>query len=182
LVIDTQGVTAVLKVLKASYPNFYKDLKKEDAEEILSLWGNMFSDDDTRIVIEAVKALIATHRYPPTIADVKEKIFEITHPKSLSELEAWNLVRKAIRIYDTQQYFEELPPIIQRVVGSASQLREWACMDAEVVNSVIQSNFMRSYKSSVKNDENYEKLPSSTKEMIGMLSEKMKMISGGNDE
>jgi hypothetical protein len=169
---------AILKILKASYPYFYKDLKKADAEEIINLWATMFADDPAELVVEAVKALIVSLKFPPTIADVKEKIQLICTPVKMTEIEAWNMVYRAICCanYHSVECFERFPENIKRLVGSPKQLRDWAVMDAEVVRSVIQSNFMRSYTARVKNDREIEALPESTKTMIEGVTDKFKMI------
>lgn len=171
---------AILAVLKAGYPNFYKDLRKEDAEQIVNLWATMFADDSAQTVTEAVKALMCTLKYPPTIADVKEKISLITQPEQLTEMEAWNQVRKAISYYNATENFQALPPILQKVVGGASQLRDWAVMDSETVNSVVQSNFMRSYKVRAAQAKEQSMLPESTRALISGLAERMALTDGGD--
>ena len=170
---------AILAVLKAGYPNFYKDMTKEDAKNTVDLWATMFADDSARLVTEAVKSLICTLKYPPTIADVKEKIHLLTQPQGMSELEAWNTVRRAISYYDAQENYNSLPPMLQRLVGSPNQLREWAVMDRETVNSVIQSNFMRSYRIMAAREREYSMLPSSTKQLIAGLAQKYSLPEGG---
>lgn len=53
---------------------------------------------------------------------------ELNTPKQLNELEAWSLVEKAIRnsIYNSQEEFSKLPPLVQKAVGSPNVLRLWA--------------------------------------------------------
>jgi len=170
----------ILSVLKAGYPNFYKDLKRDDADQIINLWSTMFADDSAKIVTEAVKSLMCTLKFPPTIADVKEKIILITQPQTETELEAWGKVLKAIQNanYQAQEYFDNFLPTIQKLVGSPRQLREWAMMESEIVNSVIQSNFMRSYSARVKQEKEYSALPDSTKELIETT--KARLLGDGN--
>ena len=173
----------LMAILKAAYPNFYKDISKEEAKAAVDLWATIFSDTPAKLVIEAVKSMICTLKYPPTIADVKEKIHLLTQPQSMSELEAWNTVRRAISYYDAQENYNSLPPMLQKIVGSPNQLREWALMDVETVNSVIQSNFMRSYKAKVAQEKEYAMLPESTKQLIQSITVKMDMkaIAGGGE-
>jgi len=169
---------AILAVLKAGYPNFYKDLKAADADRIIDLWAGIFKSDSALIVTEAVKSLMCTLKYPPAIADVKEKINMITQPEQLTEMEAWQIVRGAISYYGARENFERLPPIIQKVVGGASQLRDWAVMEAETVDSVIQSNFMRSYKARTTQEKERAMLPESTRELIAGLAERLALTNG----
>lgn len=172
---------ALLAILKAAYPNFYKDMTTDDAKSIINLWATMFAEDPAPVVIEAVKSLICTLKYPPTIADVKEKIAAITHPQTMTEMEAWQLVRQAISYYRAEETFAQLPPILQKIVGSPSVLRQWAQMEAETVDSVIQSNFMRSYKAKMTQEKEYAMLPESTRQLIQSIAVKMDMkaITGG---
>jgi hypothetical protein len=166
-------IKTILSVLKAGYPNFYKDLKKDDSDQIINLWAAMFSDDSAEVVTEAVKSLMCTLKFPPTIADVKEKIALLTQPKFSTELEAWNKVFAAIKDsnYHSKERFDELPVNIQKIIGSHNQLREWAMMESDVVNSVIQSNFMRSFKANTATEKEFAMLPESAKQLQKNFSE-----------
>ena len=166
----------ILGIMKIAYPNFYKNLSKEEAQQTAMLWAQMFEGDNSKVVTEAVKALICTLKYPPTVADVKEKMRLITKPKEVTEMEAWNQVKGAISYYSAGDNFENLPATLKKLVGSANQLREWALMNAEHVETVVKSNFMRSYTARVKADEQLESLPESTKELINSLGDKFKML------
>lgn len=161
---------AILSVLKAAYPRFYIDKTKEELTDVLDLWHGAFADIDSFIVTEAVKALILTFKWPPVIADVVDKILLLTRPPDLTEQESWNLVYKAIKSanYYAQENFDKLPPILQRLVGSPNQLREWAQMESKPLE-VASSNFMRSYTMRVKQEREYQVLPSSNKQIINSL-------------
>lgn len=162
--------TALLGIMKTAYPTFYRNITKDEAEQTIDLWCQMFKDDNCLIVTEAVKALIYILRYPPTIADVKEKMRLITQPEQITEMEAWGQVRCAISYYNAKDNFDGLSPILKKLVGSANQLREWALMDAEHLETVVKSNFMRSYTARVKADQQIDCLPNSTKELITGLT------------
>lgn len=178
-----QEALAIMAMLKTAYPSFYKDFSKEELNAAVNLWATMFSEEPIQVVTEAIKALMCTLKYPPTIADVKEKIAAIMHPEmmTMTEMEAWQKVRRAISYYNADETFAQLPPVIQKIVGSPNTLREWAQMEAEMVDSVIQSNFMRSYKARVAHEKEYAMLPASTRNLIRELAAKMNMkaITGG---
>lgn len=158
----------IMAVLQAGYPRFYKDISKLEATAVINLWATMFSQEPAKVVIEAVKALMCTLKYPPTIADVKEKIQELTQPEQLTEMEAWNMVKKAMNTNNYAESFNLLPLVIQRVVGSANQLKEWAFTEGSM--SVISSNFMRSYKVMAAREREYAKLPESSKQLMKQLT------------
>ena len=95
----------------------------------------------------------------------------------MTEQEAWALVAKAIRngTWGAKEEFEALPPQIQRIVGSPTQLSDWAKMDSDSVHSVVASNFQRSFRAKVKADKEYAALPSEVKLAIGGLSNMMRL-------
>ena len=86
-------------------------------------------------------------------------------------MEAWSLVRKAIGNgnYGSVEEFEKLPPTIQKAVGSADMIKRWAMSDSNEVSTVIQSNFLRSYRTAVKRDEEYAKMPEDVKKLISSI-------------
>lgn len=180
---------AIMGVLKAAYPNYYKGMSRADAEGIVGLWTEMFRDDQAQIVAAAVKAHIATDAkgFPPHIGAIKEAIVKLTRPPELelSEMEAWALVSRAVSngIYGAQKEFDALPPVVQQVVGSPNQLKEWAMMDADVVGSVVSSNFQRSYKARAAHAKEFLALPADVRgamEQIGSWMD-MKVLPGSAD-
>lgn len=162
--------TKVLAVLKATYPNFYRDMPDDEIDGIIGIWEEMFRDDDYQIVAAAVKALIAADAkgFPPVIGQVKARIRQITHPQEMTEGEAWALVHAAIRNsgYDSREEFDKLPRVIQHVVGGPSQLRDWSQMDIETVQSVVASNFQRAYRAKSQSIREYAVLPDDIKRLI----------------
>lgn len=169
----------VLAVLKAAYPAFYRGMKADELNGIVNLWASQFEGDDYKTVGAAVQAHIATDTkgYPPHIGAIKEAIRKITQPDEMSEMEAWGYVASALRNsgYNSVAEFDKLPPVVRRIVGSPSQLREWALMDSDTVQSVVQSNFMRSYRVRAQSEREYLALPESVRELMGQLAGSMAM-------
>lgn len=165
---------AIMSVLKAAYPNYYRDMKRGDAEAIVGLWAEMFKDDPFEIVAAAVKAHIAsdTKGFPPHIGAIKTAIVKIKTPDKMTEIEAWGCVVKAISnsAYNSADEFKKLPPVVQRLVGSHNQLREWSMMDIDTVNSVVASNFQRSYKASAASEREYLTLPQDVRSAMTQLT------------
>ena len=169
----------LMTVLQTAYPQFYAKKSDEEMNDAINLYMSMFEDEPAELVAMAVKALIKTRTstWPPSIGEINEKIMQITQPEEMTEQEAWTLVRGALRVHpwDARAEFDKLPPVIQRLVGAPSQLQEWAQMDSDAVNSVIASNFQRSYRARAKNERDYLALPSSVKSYMAALADGMKM-------
>lgn len=169
----------LLSVLKAAYPNFYRGMTVKDADHVVDLWFEMFKDEPAGLVALAVKRHIATDTkgFPPHIGAIKDAIVKIQQPDEMTEIEAWNIVRNAIRSYswDAKEQFDKLPPVLQRLVGSPNQLVEWGQMPSETVASVVASNFQRSYKARAANEREFLALPADVKGAMENIAAGMKM-------
>lgn len=180
--MDRNETAQILTVLKAAYPHSFKGLSKRDANAMIDLWQMMFAADSYEAVNAAVATLISTRKegFTPTIGEVKERMAfareQVTG--TLSEQEAWALVEKACRngLYGYQAEFDKLPPEIQRAVGAPEQLKAWAGMDAETVNSVVASNFMRNYRAQAQREKERAMLPPSVLAVLSGVAENMKLI------
>ena len=63
---------AVMSILKAAYPAYYRDMKRQDAEAVVNLWAEMLADYPADLVAAAVKSHIASDRkgFPPHIGAI----------------------------------------------------------------------------------------------------------------
>ena len=171
----------ILTVLKTNYPQSFKNWTREQSEMFLDLWCEAFSDEPVQIVVAAVKSIIYgdTREFAPNIGQVKDKIYTLTHEADLTEQDAWNLVKKALRNsgYHAREEFDKLPPIVQNLVGDPRQLYEWSMTNSDQVNTVIASNFMRSYKARAKHEKEMMAIPGEIKKALGIttLADQMKI-------
>ena len=160
----------ILAVLRGAYPAFYRDITKQEADSTIALWMSMFDEEPYELVGAAVKAFIAgdSKGFPPAIGQIKERIRQITQPEEMTEQEAWALVSKALRnsTYGSEEEFAKLPPEVQAVVHDPGQLRQWAMSPADEVETVIASNFMRSFRVKQKVNKEYMALPTEVKRLM----------------
>lgn len=169
-----EDVIKIMSVLRGAYPSFYRDISKTEALDTINLWADLFANDDAALVGAAVKSVIEGDEkgFPPTIGQVKAKMRLLTGSKELTEAEAWSQVAAAVRngIYGAQEEFDKLSPTMQRIVGSPSQLREWAMMDSQTLHSVVASNFQRSYKAITAKEREVAKLPADVRQMVAQIA------------
>lgn len=159
----------LLMMIQAAFPNY----KIPDKSVAVNTWYIMLKDYDYRIVETALRTYIATDTsgFAPSIGQIISLIQKCTVQEQLGEMEAWSLVRKAISNgnYGSVEEFEKLPPTVQKAVGSADMIKRWAMSDSNEVSTVIQSNFLRSYRTAVKRDEEYAKMPEDVKRLISSI-------------
>lgn len=74
----------IMSVLKATYPSFYKDMTRRDAEGVVALWTDMFAEDSYSTVAAAVRAFIVSDSkgFPPVVGQVKQRVTEVTSARS----------------------------------------------------------------------------------------------------
>lgn len=151
-------ILMMLNILKVAYPNFYKNVNKEEIEDSVNLYEVMFKDFDGKIVLLAVHELINTFKYPPTIADIKEKIYQLTNVEDKSSSELWEYLLTAIRNgnYHSEEEFERLPEIVKEYIRSPRQLQEMAQMDSDVIHSVVKGQFLKQIETIKERFKEYE--------------------------
>jgi len=165
----------IMAVLKAAYPRYYQDISEKEARQVVALWDTMLKNYQYETVATAVKALIATEKFAPTVAEVIDKIRLVTTPQELGEVEAWGLVKKALRngYYNSQNEFNKLPIVIQKAIGCHETLRDWSQVEASKVETVVGSNFMRSYRAKRKAENDYSALPTDVKNFMAIATERI---------
>lgn len=168
-------IVNVLAILKVAYPSSFKGMDDSEYRDTLKLWYMILGGEDAAMVNAAVTALIATRRegYTPTIGEVCENLRLLKQDGELTDQEAWMLVSKACRngSYGYKEEFEKLPPNVQRAVGQAEQLREWALVDTETLETVTASNFRKTYRGLVQREEEMRRMPESVRARMKELAE-----------
>ena len=150
----------LLALIQAYYPKFAEG---RDIGVTANAWQLIFADDQYDKAQKAVLAYVATETkgFPPMPGALKELMHQ--KPDTMSAMQAWHLVRKATENgwYHSEEEFNKLPPLCQRIVGAPGTLKDWSVMDISELETVVGSNFQRSYKQLEQDQAYYEKLPSS---------------------
>ena len=156
----------ILMMVQAAFPNY----KPQDKTVAVNTWFLMLADYPYQQVQMALKAYIATDTsgFAPSIGQIIDKMQTITNPAEINEMEAWSLVSKALRNgnYKSREEFDKLPDPVKEAVGSPENIHNWAQSDIKSIESVIQSNFIKSYRLVVNRQKEIQKLPKEIKAMI----------------
>ena len=156
----------LLMMVQAAFPNY----KPPDKTVAVNTWFLMLADYPYQQVQMALKAYIATDTsgFAPSIGQIIDKMQMINSHTEQNEMEAWSLVSKALRNgnYKSREEFEKLPDLVKEAVGSPENIHNWAQSDIKSIESVIQSNFIKSYRLVVSRQKEIQKLPKEIKAMI----------------
>lgn len=171
----------IIAIIKEYYP---RDIEATNIKSRVKAWWLALQDYDYNIVQQAVIAFATqdTKGFSPSVGQIVDKILQLTNKDAaaLTEMEAWGLVRKAVSrsSYYAQEEFDKLPELVQKIVGFPNQLKEWAQSETGEFGTVIQSNFMRSYKAKAAKQQEYNALPSSVKELIQGVTDRLSLKGG----
>lgn len=173
--VNRAETIALMGVIRVAYPRYFLGLDRDTLVHTVDLWAEMFSEDPAAEVTAAVKAFIATDDkgFPPHVGAIKSKLTKIRTSDFLSEQEAWNLVLRALgnSCYGYIEEYAKLPEAVKRIVGSARQLQTWAGMDFDTVNSVVASNFQRSYRAHIADLRETCSLPPDVRDMQRQIAD-----------
>jgi hypothetical protein len=161
-----EQVGKLLMTIQAYYPNF----NPPDKKITLNAWYIMLAEYSEELVLQALRACIATNTsgFAPDVGQIMSKIQTISQPQELDGMAAWGLVSKALRngTYGAVEEFNKLPPLVRQAVGMPDNLKNWATSDYQTIETVIQSNFLRTYETIVKRANEINRMPDNIKSLI----------------
>lgn len=156
----------ILMVISATYPNF----KIEDKTQAIDAWNIMLSDYSYNDIAVALKTYITTSgsAFAPSISELIAMTRKPAELTQMDEVTAWGQVRRAIKrgLYYSVEEFNKLDSEVQNAVGRPEQLREWAMLPSDEIETVIQSNFRR----------RFETMQKRAREMAAMPAEVLALI------
>lgn len=163
---ETQIILAMIETNWQKFPN-------QRAAE--SLWAEAFREDPFPLVRTAVMALINSDSgdFRPNIAKVRRKMHDIVYGERISETEAWQLIKAGMHeaqsepetLGGARSAWAKLPEDIRKLV-SPRQLLDWNSVETVQLDTVIQSNFMRSYREVRDRQYSRESVPAETARQI----------------
>lgn len=136
----------IVEALKIAFvePWFLSDEKQID------FWYSALKDIPFEIAKAVAVKCATTREDPPKIATIRMMAAEMTAAPEddINEQEAWALVSRALRNsgYGFQEEYDALPEMVQKAVGTASNLHEWCMISDPSSLSVVQSQFQRAYR------------------------------------
>lgn len=161
-----EQVGKLLMTIQAYYPNY----NPPDKKITLNAWYIMLAEYSEELVLQALRACIATNTsgFAPDVGQIMSKIQTISQPQELDGMTAWGLVSKALRngTYGAVEEFNKLPPLVRQAVGIPDNLKNWATSDYQTIETVIQSNFLRTYEAIVKRVNEINRMPDNIKSLI----------------
>lgn len=146
-------------------------------EEALKLWYRMLKDLDGKLVAAAVYKHIASSKFPPTIADIREAAAELKAGEAKDWLEGWGKVVKAIGRHGwcgEREALRELRDFDPLTADIAAQLG-WRNLCESTNQSADRANFRKAYETTAQRKKELAKLPPGVANMLKGVSEQLKL-------
>lgn len=176
--MDRTETVKLLKMLTGYYPSFTAG---RDPEMTTVAWQMAFSEDDADTVVAALMAFVNTDTkgFPPVPGQLKALMHKADDESALSETAAWAMVYRALQnsAYGWREEYAKLPAVVQDVLGDARTLRDWAMADESEVQTVIASNFQRSFRARAQYRAEVARMPESVRSRLGLTAKEPEKLT-----
>lgn len=156
--LSSEEAGKIIMTIRLAFPSYNVD----DISAAINMYQAFFKDYTYEQVSMGLHRYIVTNKssFAPSIGQIIDCMLINERPDELGEMEAWGLVSKAIRnsAWHSEEEYLKLPENIQKALGSSHQLNVWAT-DENFNESVVQSNFMRSYRTILQREKDDAKIP-----------------------
>jgi len=154
--------SVILVKIVRFYPRFYDG---QDPETVNNDWFEVggFESIPFEVVDRAVKAYCNTSKFPPSLADIKSQMVESYLQDKPTAMQAFQQIARAVRKSyskeDAVKQYNELPPILRKLVEEPSVLQDWNKVSTESFQTVVMSAIRESYRELATREAKYYAFP-----------------------
>lgn len=162
--MDRKEFSAFAMALKTFYPR--EQLLPN--EQAMQLWYAQLRDIPDEVAQLALHKWVATNKWPPTIAEIRETAANITHGDSLTWGEAWERALTAVRrfgSYNKAAALDSLDPLTRRCVENIGYME--LCVSENIM--VERAHFQRIFDVYSKRENTRQQLPVALQSAISTL-------------
>lgn len=161
----------------------YPSMHDKDLPALARSWYPMLADLDCGTVEIAMMQLVATSKFMPSVAEVRERALSLAHPSLPDAEAAWAEVLRQMRYTGWARTPQWSDPAIGEAVDAAWGSWPDACRSVmQETLGVDRAHFIRIYESLTKTRREATLLPpgSSVEQARRLLVQQMKSLPGGD--
>ena len=168
--MNDREFATIASAIKAAWPSANIMPDKQSKE----VWYTMLADFDYPICLNAVKQLMSTNIFPPSIAEIRQKYLCIREIPEKDWGDAWKSVQKAIGSYGYMREEEAMESFDERTRITVKRLG-WRniCHSENIVAD--RANFRMIYEAMQKSDRESKLLPKN----VQLQQERLRKLSSG---
>ena len=171
-----ENILDILEILKAAYPRFYQNQNEEEIAKVAVLWLEMLGDLSQERVFKAVKRTIATQKFPPTIADIREEsIADIKLRSPEDVLSEINVAIPKYGRYREREAINNLSPEAQKLVEA---IGGWQYLCNSETQMADRSHMIKIYESLKVRNEKELKIPLTFRSELESINGYTELLKG----
>ena len=174
-----QETVKLLYVIRATYPKQFQSIDNEDIANMAEAWAFHLADFTMEQVSLGLKVYCTSNDkgFMPSPGQIIECYRKtLARPEDeMTAAEAWEYVWKALENlrWDMPELaFNQLPRKIQKVIGTASGLKEMAMMNSTDVLIGEKARFIHAYDAYTEKENDYLRLPQKVRDRIELNAPK----------
>lgn len=162
-------------IFASALRTYYPREKLLPNEQAMELWFKQLQDIPYKLAELTLNTWVATNKWSPSIADIREKATGFIHGEAKEWGEAWQEVLKAITKYGTYQELEALESMSETTRRVVDRLGfRNLCMSEEI--QVDRANFRMIYEQEIQREKQNAQIPQNLKAIIANTT---LLIEGG---
>ena len=147
---------------------YYPREKLLPNEQAMELWFNQLQDIPYKLAELTLNTWVATNKWSPSIADIREKATCLTQGEAKDWGEAWREVLRAINIYGSYQELEALESMDETTRRVVERLGfRNICMSEDI--QIDRANFRMIYEQEIQRAKEDAQLPQKLKELMASM-------------
>ena len=147
---------------------YYPREKLLPNEQAMELWFNQLQDIPYKLAELTLNTWVATNKWSPSIADIREKATGLTQGEAKDWGEAWREVLRAINIYGSYQELEALESMDETTRRVVERLGfRNICMSEDI--QIDRANFRMIYEQEIQRAKENAQLPQKLKELMASM-------------
>lgn len=164
-------------IFASALRTYYPKEKLLPNEQAMELWYNQLQDIPYQVAEAVLIKWVATNKWSPSIAEIREQAAEIVSGETKDWGEAWESVVRAIRYYGSYKEDEALESLDEVTRQTVKQLGFRNLCFSEEIN-IERANFRMIYEQNTKRQKERSQLPPKYRELLSKVT---LMIGEGNE-
>lgn len=167
-------------LLVSAIKTFYPREQLLPNTQSMELWFNMLGDIPYNVAEAALQKWVATNKFSPTIADIREIASSIQHGDLPEWGDAWQNVREAVQRYGWYRQEEAMASLDDLTRECVKRIGfERLCHSEEP--EMERANFRMVFETLAKRRKTQEQLPTGLATLIGQIKESLMIEEAKNE-
>lgn len=160
-------IEAIWNLMTTNYAYIQKDKTAEDLAALLDIWKTLLADIPPEVLKAAAFQHIASSKWFPTVAELRELAREITCPARLTGVEAWGVVKREI----ARVGLSGKPDFGDEFIAAAVRTLGWGSLCMSEFEAADRARFIQCYETFIAREDRQAALLPQVRALMGEVSQ-----------